>query len=444
MSSNISSTADNPDDVREGRVVYVDHDEVKLSDIAIGVVIGRSSEYFTFLIFGIASVLVFPYVFFPFAPTALGMLYSFILFGLAFVARPFGSQLFSVLHTRYGRGSKLAIALFALGTSTAGIAFLPGYASIGNFAILLLVLLRICQGIAIGGSWDGLPSLLALSAPEKRRGWWAMIPQLSAPFGFIIAAGLFAWLTSQLTQEQFLAWGWRYPFYVAFALNVVAVFARMILVATPEFKQELESFKLRPAPLGALLRNHWRTIILGALAPLASYALFYLVTIFALCWAILFTNEPIVNFLVVQLIGCGIAIVTMLLSGLLADWIGRRTALGTLAGLIGVYSGWTAVLLTSGLAGGYAFILIGFALLGFCHAQAAGLLASAFPEEYRYSGAVFTSDLSWLFGAAFAPLVALLLAMYVGLDYVGIYLLSGAIATVAVLRVNRLFETRGS
>src|SRR5699024_9482682 len=142
-----------------------------------------------------------------------------------FIVRPFGSLFFSFLHKRYGRGVKLSIALFALGTATAGIAFLPGYASLGVIAIILLALFRVGQGVAIGGSWDGLPSLLALSAPENRRGWYAMIPQMGAPIGFIIAAALFAYLTTSLPHDDFIAWGWRYPFFVAFALNVVALFA---------------------------------------------------------------------------------------------------------------------------------------------------------------------------------------------------------------------------
>jgi MFS family permease len=118
-----------------------------------------------------------------------------------------------------------------LGFSTAGIAFLPGYASIGSASIVLLSLFRIGQGIALGGSWDGLPSLLALNAPRTRRGWCAILGQLGAPVGFVIASGLFSYLYANLTTGDFLDFGWRYPFYVAFAINVVALFARLRLVA---------------------------------------------------------------------------------------------------------------------------------------------------------------------------------------------------------------------
>lgn len=440
MSSNSSDTATAVPDIDPERIIHVDHDNVALSDIAIGVIIGRTSEYFNFFVFGIAAALVFPSVFFPYVSLATGTMYSFVIFSFAFIARPFGSQLFSILHTRYGRGTKLTIALFALGTTTACIAFLPGYKSIGFSAVIVLALLRIAQGLSVGGSWDGLPSLLQLKAPREHRGWFAMIPQLSAPIGFIIAAALFAYLTASLSHDDFIAWGWRYPFFVAFALNVVALFARMRLVVAPQFNRELQAEELNPVPLGDLMRKHGLTVFLGALAPLASYALFHMVTIFALAWASLFTLQSISQFLVVQAIGAAIAIVCMALSGTVANYFGRRRTLGILAGLIAVYSGWTAALLAGSTVGGYLFILIGFALLGFSHALSAGSLTSGLGKAYRYSGALFTSDLGWFFGAAFAPLVSLALALYLGVSYTGLYLLSGAVVTLAVLRFNYLFE----
>lgn len=442
MSTDSTSVAGSQHQPTAREVIHVDHDEVTRTDIAIGVVVGRSAEYFNFFVFGIACVLVFPSVFFPFVSPTLGTIYSFIIFSFAFIARPFGSQLFSMLHTRYGRGAKLAIALFALGTATAVIAFLPSYHSIGFSAVVLLALFRILQGIAVGGSWDGLPTLLALSAPENKRGWFAAIPQLSAPIGFIIAAALFAYLTFALPHEEFLEWGWRYPFFVAFALNVVALFARMSLCITPQFTRELEQRQLRPAPVRQLARKEGRIVVLGAFAPLASYALFHLVTIFSLSWAILFTNQSITGFLLVQILGGFLCLISMLVAGKITDRVGRRVFLFFLAVLIAIYSGWTAVLLAGSTGGGYLFLIIGFILLGLSHSQSAGSLTSGLSAAYRYSGAAFTSDLSWLFGAAFAPLIALLLAVYLGVGYVGLYLLSGACATLAVLRISHMFRTR--
>ncbi|MDB5971712.1 MAG: transporter [Hydrocarboniphaga sp.] len=414
------------------------------SEIAIGVIIGRISEFFDFFVYGIASVLVFPALCFPFASPMDATLYSFTIFSLAFIARPIGSLLFRVIHDRYGRGAKLTIALFMLGTATAGTAFLPSYADLGQYSIILLALFRIAQGIALGGSWDGLPSLLALNAPQKHRGWYAMIPQLGAPLGFMLAAGLFVFLISSLSTADFMSWGWRYPFYVAFAINVVALFARLRLVVTPEFSELLKAKELVPSPLGELFRTQGGNILLGALAPLASYALFHLVTIFPLSWVTLFTQESVTEYLLVQLAGAGISVLTMLASGKIADRLGRRTTLGVGAVLIAIFSlaGMLPLFSQGTTAGAYTFILVGFALLGFTHAQAAGAVNSSFASRYRYSGAVLTSDLGWLLGAGFAPLVALGIASHFGVGYVGLYLLSGAIGTLLALRVNRSLEER--
>src|SRR5699024_9044031 len=151
--------------------------QVAPGEIAVGVVIGRGSEYFDFFTYGIASVLIFPTVFFPFTDRLTGMLYSFIIFSFAFIARPFGTALGMPIQRHWGRGTKLTAALFVLGTATVGIAFLPGYNTLGGWAIFVLALLRSIQGFALGGSWDGLPSLLALNAPRNRRSSYAMLGQ---------------------------------------------------------------------------------------------------------------------------------------------------------------------------------------------------------------------------------------------------------------------------
>jgi len=412
------------------------------SDIAVGVVIGRTSEYFDFFVYGLASVLVFPSVFFPFDGRLEGTLYSFIIFSFAFIARPIGSALFMAIQRRWGRGVKLTTALFLLGISTAGMAFLPGYASLGFTAIVMLSVLRFLQGIALGGSWDGLPSLLALNAPKNRRGWYAMLGQLGAPIGFMAASGLYLYLHSSLSSVDFLDWGWRYPFYVAFAINVVALFARLQLVVTDEFTRLLEDRELEPAGTIELVRAEGYNVFLGAFAALASYALFHLVTVFPLSWINLHASQPVNSVLLVQIFGGAIGIVGVIASGLIADRIGRRSTLGLLACLIAVFSVFAPILLDGGPAMQDAFILIGFALLGLSYGQAAGAMTSNFSAKYRYTGAAFTTDMAWLIGAAFAPLVALGLSARFGLAYVSIYLLSGAICTLAALRVNRVLADR--
>lgn len=426
----------------DSRPVQNGHSPVAPEEIAIGVVIGRASEYFDFFVYGIASVLVFPTVFFPFVDRLQGTLYAFAVFSLAFVARPFGTALFMAMQRRWGRGTKLTAALFLLGFSTAGMAFLPGYESLGAYSIVLLALFRILQGVAMGGSWDGLPSLLALNAPASRRGWYAMLGQLGAPTGFIIASALFLFLHASLSAEDFISWGWRYPFYVAFAINVVALFARLRLVVTDEYTKLLEERELEPTPIGEMVRTQGYNVFIGGFAALASYALFHLVTVFPLSWAALYPEQPINDVLFVQLIGGVLAIGSMIASGVIADRLGRRTTLGVLAVMIAVYSGFAPTLIGGGAVALDAFILIGFVLLGLSYGQAAGAVTANFASKYRYTGAAFTADLAWLVGAAFAPLVVLGLSAHFGLFAVSLYLLSAAACTLGALSVNRMIERR--
>lgn len=411
-------------------------------EIAIGVIIGRASEYFDFFVYALASVLVFPAVFFPFADRLEATLYAFTLFAFAFIARPFGTVAFMAIQSRFSREVKLTLSLFLLGISTVGIAFLPTYSHLGTASIVILALLRIGQGIALGGSWDGLPSLLALSAPQRRRGWYAMLGQLGAPVGFIVAAGLFAYMLSTLSAEDFLDWGWRYPFYVAFAINVVALFARLRLVSTSEYSRLLDERELEPTNVVEMTRSQGRNVLIGALAALASYALFHLVTVFPLSWISLFSYRSVSDFLVIQMMGAVLAAGGVVASGLIADRFGRRTTLGTLACLIAVFSGFVPMLMDGGDLGQNIFILLGFTLLGLSYGQAAGAVTANFAAKYRYTGAALTSDLAWLVGAGFAPLVALGLAANFGLAYVSVYLLSGAACSLAALSLNRALEIR--
>lgn len=418
------------------------HEDVTPAEIAVGVIIGRSSEYFDFFVFGIASVLVFPSLLFPDFTRLDGTLLSFALLAVAFIARPFGTALSMAVQRHWGRATKLTIALFLLGVCTVGMAFLPGYADIGPTAILILLALRIGQGLALGGSWDGLPSLLAMSAPADRRGWYAMIGQLGAPLGFVLAAGIFAYLYSNLSVTEFLDWGWRYPFFVAFAVNVVALFARLRLVVGQSYTRLLQERELQPVPVSHVMRDEGGNVLLGAFAALASFALFHLVTVFPLSWITLHADHAITEVLSVQVAGAFLAAGAIMLSGHLADRIGRRRLLGAMAVLIGAFSIVTPWLLGGESTGNNIFLLVGFVLLGLSYGQASGTVTSNFSSHYRYVGAALSTDLAWLLGAAFAPLVALGLSARFGLVAVSLYLLSGVLCTLGALRINRLIEQR--
>ena len=411
-------------------------------EIAIGVIIGRTSEFFDFFVYAIASVVVFPKLVFSEFDPLTGTLLSFAIFALAFVARPVGSLIFMAIDHAFGKGAKLTIAIFALGSSTVALGFLPGDKDIGWLAWAILAFLRIVQGLALGGVWDGLPSLLALHAPYARRGWYAMIPQLGAPLGLIVASGLFAFFASNLSADDFLSWGWRYPFFVAFAINVVALFARLRIVVTPAYERSFRSRDLEALPVLDTIRKQGREIVIGAFAPLASFALFHMVTVFPLSWVFLFTKQAPTRFLVIEMIGAFFGVLAIVASGLVADRYGRRWLLGATAVAIGVFSGFAPQLLDGGDIGETTYMILGFIILGLSFGQSSGAVAGAFAANYRYTASAITSDLAWMFGAGFAPLVALVLASRFGLPFAGAYLLSGAVCTLAALALNRQFERR--
>ena len=414
------------------------------TEIAVGVVVGRASEYFDFFVYGFASVLVFPSVFFPAMSPLQGQLFSFALLALAFVVRPLGTIAGMAVQRNFGRSAKLTVALLVLGTCTVSIALLPGYDPVhAPWAPVLLALCRIGQGLALGASWDGLPSLLALNAPPHKRGWYSMLGQLGAPLGLLVASGLFFHALSVLTPAEFLDWGWRYPFFAAFAINVIALFARLRLVVTHEYDQDLQRFAMEPSPTADLLREQKHNLLLGAFTPLASYALFHLVTFFPLSWMVLEGVRSPQWVLAVEILTAVVFALAMPISGLLADRLGRRKILGVLAGLIGAWSFFAPLLL--GSQGGMqdVYMLSGAFLLGLSYGQAAGPVTSNFPSRHRYYGAALSGDLAWLFGAAFAPLVVLALAVKIGLFAISLYLMSGVVCTLAALFYNRRARQQG-
>lgn len=420
---------------RDARIAN-DHHEVKPGDVAVGVIVGRTSEFFDFFVYAIASVLVFPTLVFPFTDPLTATMYSFAIFALAFIARPVGTLLFTAVDVRYGRSAKLTAALFLLGTSTVALTLLPSYETLGVWSIVFLAVCRIGQGIAWGGTWDGLASLLALTVPSHRRGWYAMVPQLGAPLGLLVASALFAFLAGSLSAQDFMAWGWRYTFIVAFAINVVALFARLRTVVTPEYQHLFKSRELQPTPVLATIRHEGRNILIGAFAPLASFALFHMVTVFPLSWVFLFTDEGPEQFLIIEMIGAALGVVAIAASGLIADRVGRRSLLIFTATSIAVFSGFAPQLLDGGEVGETVFMMLGFVLLGLSFGQASGSVAYKFSQQYRYTASALTSDLAWLFGAGFAPLAALLLATHFGLLASGGYLLSGALCTLVALAIS--------
>lgn len=403
------------------------------NEIVATVIMTRVSEYFGFFVFAIGCAIVFPKVFFSNYDLIPATLISFGVFSLAFISNLFARMIFSPLEDRIGRGGRVTIAMFLLGGSTIFVSFIPSYADIGIVAPILLIIARIGQGLGSGGAADGLPIIMMMNAPENKKSWYAMAPQLGGPIGFAIAASIFYVLTKYLTPEEFIDWGWRFPFMVVLSLQVVALFTRLRLLDTPEYKNAVEHHALRPSPVGQVLKKHWLAVILATYLPLASYTLFHIVAVFPLGYIKLFPEMTVPDLLGMQTIGAILAIFTCILSGILADRIGRRTFLIIVSICIGVLSFFIGDWLKNPLI----LIVLGFGLLGFSFGQSGGTLPHRFERDYRYTGVAVSNDLGWLFGAAFAPIIALGLTVWFGVEYAGYYLLSGVLATLFALFLSR-------
>ncbi|MEM7528277.1 MAG: MFS transporter, partial [Pseudomonadota bacterium] len=251
-------------------------------------------------------------------------------------------------------------------------------------------------------------------------------PQLGGPIGFCVAASLFYVLTGFLTDQEFIDYGWRFAFFGVMAVNVVSLFARLRLLTADFGAERLEP---NPAPLIPLFRDQWQPILISTFMPLASYALFHMVTVFPLGFVLLYAEHEISYILMLQLIGGMLGVFSTVASGVLSDRYGRPRVLGTCTLLIPVL----CLTLPTLHSYPWIYIIFGFVLLGLAHGQSSAIAPARFKPEYRYSGASISTNLSWIFGAAFAPLVGLALTVEFGLEASALYLLSGAIVTGIVL-----------
>src|SRR6202167_4133635 len=289
--------------------------------------IGTTIEFFDFYIYATAAVLVFPTLFFPKQDTATATLQSFATFALAFFARPIGSALFGHFGDRIGRKATLVTALLTMGLSTVCIGLLPTYASIGATAAGLLALCRFGQGVGLGGGWGGAVLLALENAPPGKRAWYGCFPQLGAPLGFLCSTGVFLLMSNNLTEAQLFSWGWRVPFLASAVLVLVGLYVRLQLVETPAFKRSLAQGERVRVPVLVVFAKYPRELILGTLGATTTFAVFYLMTVFALGWATGALGVDRRQFLILQLLSVLFFGLTIPFSALIADRISERAML---------------------------------------------------------------------------------------------------------------------
>jgi len=403
--------------------------------------IGTTIEFFDFYIYATAAVLVFPRLFFAAGDPTAAVLQSLATFALAFFARPVGSVLFGHFGDRIGRKKTLVASLMTMGVSTVLIGLLPTYASIGVLAPLLLSLCRFGQGLGLGGEWGGAVLLAIENAPQGRRARYGMFPQFGAPVGFLCSSGIFLLLTDRLTDAEFLAYGWRIPFLASAVLVFVGLYVRLRLAETPVFTRAIANNERERVPMLTLFRHQPGTVLLGTFAAVATFVIFYLMTVFSLSWAITQFGYARRNFLILQMVAVLFFALTIPISAALADRYGRyRTLIAATVGIM-LYGLVYGRLFGPGSAAGMLlFLSLGLALMGLTYGPLGTALTELYPTAVRYTGASLSFNLAGIVGASLAPYIATRLAMQYGLDAVGYYLSAAALLTLMALII---LGTRG-
>ncbi|MFG2341843.1 MFS transporter [Streptomyces yangpuensis] len=412
--------------------------------------IGTTVEWYDFFLYGSAAALVFNELFFPESEPLVGTLLAFLTYAIGFAARPLGGLVFGHYGDKVGRKRLLVLSLLLMGGATFAMGLLPTHASIGVGAPVLLTLLRLIQGFALGGEWGGAVLLVSEHGDDRNRGFWASWPQAGAPGGNLLATGVLALLAAVQSDEAFLAWGWRIPFLLSGVLVVIGLWIRISVSESPVFLEAQARAARRAAagagakpPVTEVFRTNWRGVLTAIGTRLGENISYYVITAFLLVYVTSHLGLPKSDGLNAVLIGSAVHFAAIPAWGALSDRIGRRPV--TLVGSVGM-TGWAfaffALLDSRSFPVIVAAVTVGLLLHGAMYGPQAAFISEMFATEVRYSGASMGSQLASVVGGALAPIVAVaLLKDYDSSVPVSIYL--GAAAAVTTLTVLVAKETRG-
>ncbi len=406
--------------------------------VAFASLLGTTTEYYDFFIYGTAAALVFNQLFFPSYDTFVGTLLSFATFAVAFIARPIGGVVFGHYGDRIGRKAMLVITLLGMGGTTFVIGLIPSYDAIGIAAPILLVVLRTLQGFCLGGEYGGAVLMTVEHAAADRRGFLASWVQLGAPFG-LIAANVVFLLVADLSPEAMLSWGWRVPFLASALLVILGVAIRLTIGESPSFEQVKQAGAVSRAPLLVVVRDSLPVVLLTAGATISVGVTFYGTTVFGLSYGVSELGKSKSEMLLVVVIGMAFTAALVLLFGRLSDRVGRKPIF--VAGQIGlILLAFPWILLSDSPS--FAMTLAGYLLIFIPYsatwATMGALLAEVFDTRVRYSGLSLGYTLGNIVGAAFAPIIAANLLEFTGdITAVGWYMVAAAaISTLAALRLR--------
>jgi metabolite-proton symporter len=413
----------------------------RMSTIAGSSLIGTAIEWYDFFLYGTAAALVFNTLFFPEHDPLVGTMLAFGTYAVGFVARPIGAAVLGHFGDRRGRRTTLVVSLMMMGVSTFLIALLPSYATIGAAAPLLLVLLRLLQGFALGGEWGGAVLLVAEHGDNRRRAFWAAWPNLGPPLGNLMAAGVLAAMSGLLSEAAFLSWGWRIPFALSAILVGVGLWLRLRVAETPLFeranaRQRSTQAATPTMPLGVVFKRYWRRLLLAACTRFGENAGFYIFSLFVITYVTQVLDLPQGLGLSAVMIGQTAAIVAIPLFALLADRVGRRPIYIWTSVFMIVWSFVFFGLLDTRASAAIIVAVVGGLLAFAAYSSVIGAFFSElFPTEVRYSGVSVAYNLASILAGSLAPMVSLALYGAFGTGYaIGGYLaFMSAISLVAAL-----------
>lgn len=422
--------------------------------VAMTSLAGTSIEWYDFFLYGTAAAVIFPKAFFPQElPTMILLIISFSTLAVGFLARPLGGIIFGHFGDRIGRKRTLVVALMMMGVATTLIGFLPTYASIGIAAPLLLVALRFIQGLAIGGQWGGAMLLVTESAPSDQRGWYGAYAQAGAPMGVILANLAFIGVSSSMSDEAFMDWGWRLPFIASIVLIGISMYIQLKIEDTEAFRSlsDAQSTDDKPAaaversPVVEAIRKYPKRIMLAAGAFLSVQVTFYILIAFVIAYGM---NSPSVELsrdtmLTAVLVAAAIMVPTQFYFSGLSDRVGRKNVYRWGAILTGIWGFILFPLIDTGdpMMIGFA-ITMGLLFLGMQYGPQAAYFTELFSTEVRYSGASLGYQIGAILGGALAPTIAVLLWNEFGIFYVSVYIAIAALLTLWSL--SQLEETKGN
>ena len=394
--------------------------------------IGTTIEWYDFFLYNTAAALVFPHLFFPASSAYAGAMQSFATYAVGFAARPVGAAIFGHWGDRIGRKATLIVTLLVMGISSALVGILPNTATIGLAAPVLLVALRLIQGIAIGGEWSGSVLIAMEWGDQRKRGLLASFAQLGVPFGLVLGTGGMTLLSATLSPEAFTSWGWRVPFLFSLVLVAVGLVIRLKILETPMFAKVQQERKTARAPVIEVIRHHWREILLSAGLRFSEQMPFYLFTTFVLIYVVSrhgFSRTFVLN---AVLAGALCELVAIPLFSHLSDRLGRKRVYLTGAVLTALIAfPYFAVLTHSGAVLIFVAVVVSLQVHAMQYGPQAALIGESFPTHLRYGGAGLGYQLASVFAGGPAPLIATWLLHETGTPYsISIYIVLAAVITI--------------